>query len=142
MATIESFTKLGTQERLHRYFSVEFKIKKVNELDRNVTTVSEICREYQVSRASIYRWIYQYSRMRKRQERQIIETKSDTRKLIHLQEELKELERVVGQKQLKIEFLEKMIEIAEQEYGVNIKKKFSSKLSSGTGPTGKSTRTE
>ena len=41
MATIESFTKLSIQERIHRYFSVEFKMKKVNELDRNVTTVSQ-----------------------------------------------------------------------------------------------------
>lgn len=139
MATIETYTKLSVKERLHRYFSTDFKSKKVNEIDRNVATISEICREYQVSRASVYRWIYKYSRMRKRQERQVIETKSDTRKLIRLKEEVKELERIIGQKQLKIDFLEKMIELAEQEYEVDIKKKFSSKRSSGTGSTGKNT---
>lgn len=139
MATTETFNRLTKQERLHRYFSVDFKSKKVNELDRNLTTVSEICKEYQVTRATVYRWIYKFSRMRKRQERQVIERKSDTRKLLHFKEEVKELQRIVGEKQLKIDFLEKMIDLAEEEYGVDIKKKFFSKRSAGTGSTGKRT---
>ena len=34
-----------------------------------------------------------------------------------------DLERIVGQKQIVIDFQEKMIELAEQEYNVDIKKK-------------------
>jgi transposase-like protein len=142
MATVEAFEKLTLQERLHRYFSEDFKRKKVSELDRNITSISEICREYHVSRASIYRWLDKFSRMRKKQERQVIETKSDTRKLQYLREEVNELHRVVGEKQLKIDFLEKMIEIAEKEYGPDFKKKLSSKHSTGSGSKEKGTGTK
>jgi len=49
MATINECEKLTVQERLKRYFSEDFKRKKVGEIDRNLTTISEISREYQVS---------------------------------------------------------------------------------------------
>ncbi|EKO78685.1 hypothetical protein LEP1GSC068_2737 [Leptospira sp. Fiocruz LV3954] len=41
-----------------------------------------------------------------------------------MKSKIKELESVVGQKQMKIDFQEKMIELAEKEYCVDIKKKF------------------
>ena len=142
MATIEQYEKLTVRERMQRYFSEEIKKKKVNELDRNLTSIAEICREYQVSRTSVDRWINKYSRMRQKKQKQVVEAKSDTRKIGRLKDEVHELERIVGQKQLKIDFLEKIIEIAEQVYGVDIKKKLSSKLSSGTGTIVKNTDTK
>ncbi len=69
--------------------------------------------------------------MAKRQVKQVIEAKSDTKKIQLLQDKIKELERIIGQKQIMIEFQEKMIEIAETTYKVDIKKKLSSKHSSG-----------
>jgi len=124
----------------HRSFSEDFKKKKIRELERNVTSVSDICATYSVSRTSVYRWIYKYSSMAKKQVKQVIEAKSDTQKIKALEERIKELERIVGQKQLLLEFQDKMIEIAEADYGVDIKKKVGSKLSSGTTSTGKSTK--
>jgi hypothetical protein len=44
---------------------------------------------------------------------------------------------VVGQKQIQIEFLEKMIEIAEKELKIDIKKKSSTPQSAGSGKSGK-----
>lgn len=121
--------------QFHRYFSEDFKKKKIRELERNITSVADICNTYGVSRTSIYKWIYKYSAMAKKQIKQVVEAKSDTQKIKVLQERIKELERVVGQKQLLLEFKDKMIEIAEQTYGVDIKKKVGSKLSSGTTST-------
>jgi hypothetical protein len=71
--------------------------------------------------------------MAKKQVRQVVESKSDTKKIQFLESRIKELERIVGQKQILIEFQDKMMEIAEQTYEVDIKKKLGSKLSSGTG---------
>jgi len=124
----------------NRYFSDEFKKKKVKELENNLASISDICRTYSVSRTSVYRWIYKYSVMAKKQVKQVVEAKSDTKKIKALKDRIKELERVVGQKQLLLEFKDKMIEIAETTYGISIKKKVSSKLSSGTTSTGKSTK--
>jgi transposase-like protein len=129
-------------ERQNRYFSEEFKRQKVKDLERNLVTMPELCREYRVSRTSVYRWIYKYSINRKREERQIVERMSDTRKIKELQDRIKELERIVGQKQLLIDFKDKMIEIAEEMYQVDIKKKLSSPPSAGSGKTGSSTLTD
>lgn len=123
----------------NRHFSDDFKRNKVRDLERNLVTVVDICTTYSVSRTSVYRWIYKYSVMAKKQVKQVVEAKSDTQKIKALEERIKELERIVGQKQLLLEFKDKMIEIAEADYGVDIKKKVGSKLSSGTTSTNKIT---
>jgi len=121
-----------------RHFNDDFKKSKVRELEKRITTIPDICRTYAVSRTAVYKWIYKYSSMAKKQVKVVVEAKSDTQKIKALEERIKELERIVGQKQLLIEFKDKMIEIAEATYGVDIKKKVGSKLSSGTTSTGKS----
>jgi transposase len=122
-----------------RHFNDDFKRAKVRELEKRITTIPDICRTYAVSRAAVYKWIYKYSAMAKKQVKVVVEAKSDTRKIKALEERIKELERIVGQKQLLLEFKDKMIEIAEATYGVDIKKKVGSRLSSGTTSTGEST---
>lgn len=136
-----SFFNPEQRVRHSRYFSDEFKKKKVRELENNLASVSDICKTYSVSRTAVYKWIYKYSAMAKKQTRQVVESKSDTQKIKHLEQRIKELERVIGQKQLLIEFKDKMIEIAEDTYGVDIKKKLGSKLSSGTNSIDKNTPT-
>lgn len=138
MATPEKLLQIQ-RSKFCRYFSEEFKRQKVREIEKNLVNITEICREYEISRTSVYKWLYKYSKMIKKGERQIVERKSDTRKIQELRERIKELERAVGQKQMMIEFKDKMIELAEETYGVDIKKKLSSKLSSGTGPTAQNT---
>jgi transposase len=130
---------LEKKPNYQRYFSDDFKKKKVRELERNITSIPDICRTYAVSRAAVYKWIYKYSAMAKKQLKVVVEAKSDTQKIKALEDRIKELERIVGQKQLLLEFKDKMIEIAEATYGVDIKKKVGSRLSSGTTSTGKST---
>ena len=142
MANLSEYEKLTVKERRNRTFSEEFRRKKVNEIERCITSVSEVSREYQVSRTAIYAWMRQYSRMRKKQERLVLESLSDTRKIKALKEKVKELEQAVGQKQIQIDFFDKMIELAEEEYGIDIKKKCTSKPSGGSGRTGKGTGTK
>lgn len=126
----------------NRYFSEDFKIKRVRELENNLISISDICKTYHVSRTAVYRWIYKYSAMAKRGEKQVVESKSDTRKIQLLEERIKELERALGQKQMLLDIKDKMIEIAEQTYDIDIKKKLASKASSGSTTTGKSTDTK
>jgi transposase len=137
-------TKVGyfdweMKPKAQRSFNDDFKKKKVRELEKNITSISDICKTYAVSRSAVYKWIYKYSAMAKKQVKVVVEAKSDTQKIKALEERIKELERIVGQKQLLLEFKDKMIEIAENTYGVDIKKKVGSKLSSGTTTTGKNT---
>jgi len=126
----------------NKYFSTDFKKKRVRELENNLLSISDICKTYNVSRTSVYRWIYKYSSMAKKQVKQVIETKSDTKKIQLLEERIKELERALGQKQMLIDVKDKMIEIAEETYDIDIKKKLASKASSGSGTTGTNTDTK
>jgi hypothetical protein len=71
-----------------------------------------------------------------------VETDSDTREILALRKKVAELERLIGQKQILLEFKDKMIEIAEDMYGVDINKKLSTKPSSTSGATGKNTESK
>jgi transposase len=121
-----------------RNFSDSFKSKKVGEIESGMTKVSEIVKEYRVSYTSVYRWIQKYGTMKKKPPRLIVESESDTKKLLELKKRVAELERLVGQKQILIDFKDKMIELAEEHYNIDIKKNFSTLSSSDAGKKGKS----
>jgi len=59
--------------------------------------------------------------MKNKKERMIVETESDTRQLIALKKRISELEQIIGHKQILIDFQSKMIDLAEETYGVDIK---------------------
>ena len=138
MSISDSYNLLTAEERQNRYFSEEFKKQKVADIEKKLITIGQLCRQYQVSRTSVAKWLNKYSPMRKKRERMVHESDSDSYKIKQMQERIKELERAVGQKQLKIDFLEKMIEITEEDLKIDIKKKASTKLSTGSDRTKKS----
>jgi transposase len=113
-------------QRRRRHFSEELKRKVVKEIEEKRTTVTEICKAHEVSDVAVYRWIELYSHKEK-PTRTIVESKSETTKILALQKKIADLERLIGQKQVQIDFQEKMIEIAEETYQVDIKKKFGTK---------------
>lgn len=142
MAKPEDYRKLSRKERQNRYFSDEFKKKKVEEIERNITSVSEVSREYQVSNTAIYKWLYKYSPYRDKGAKQVVEPESDTRKINDLKNKVHELEQTVGQKQIMVDFLWQQLEEIEKHYGIEVKKNFSTQPSNGSGSTGKNTRTK
>ena len=129
--------KMTTAERRQRKFSDNFKILKVREIETGQTKVSEICSQYQVASKNVYLWIDKFGSMKNKKERLVVETDSDTRQLIEFKKRVSELERIIGQKQILIDFQDKMIELAEETYGVDIKKKFFSTPSNISGKTEK-----
>ena len=138
MAKLQDFSKEASN-RVNRYFSESFKRKKVREIEKNISTVREVCREYEVSTTAVYKWLDKYSLNRKRGVKQVVELMSDTRKLQDLKARIRELEQMLGQKQFEIEFKDKMIDIAEEMYDIDIKKKLGSKPLPGSGSTGNNT---
>lgn len=148
MATREQIKELNerkdsltTRERQNRTFSEDLKRRIVLELDKGLVKMSEVCREYQVRGNTVYKWIYKYSMTRKKGVRMVVEAESDTIKLKQLREQLREYEQLIGQKQIKIEFLEKLIELAGDEMGQDLKKKYGSRPSNGSGSNASSTPT-
>lgn len=132
--------ELTLEEKLRRRFSEEFKRKKVKAIMTNKTRISIVSKECGVSPSSIYKWIYKYGGKDMKKERLIVESKSSQSQVIELKERVALLEQMLGQKQILIDFQTKMIELAEEEYGIDIKKKFETKRSSTSENTGKNTR--
>ena len=141
MAKLEQLSQKAPP-RITRYFSEDFKKKKVSELDQRITTIAEICREYTVSAKAVYKWIYKYSLMRKKSIKMVVEAESDTAKIQALKQHISELEQLLGQKQFEVEFLEKQIQLASQQFGIDLKKKPSGKLSPGSVNIGDNTATK
>lgn len=131
---------LTLEERKRRHFSESFKRKKVQEVESGQSKIADICRQYDIVRGTVYKWLNNYGNMKSKHERLIVETDSDTKQILTLKARVAELERVVGQKQIVIDFTEKMIDLAEEEYGVDIKKKYDPKPSSTSTRTEKNTR--
>lgn len=122
--------KLAIKQR--RIFSEEFKKKKVKELIEKRITVGEMSKYYEVSPVSIYKWIYKYSPYYKQKSILVVQMESEEHKTQYFIQRVAELERIVGQKQLELDFLNKLLEIGSKEMGFDLKKNFSAKASNGT----------
>jgi transposase-like protein len=140
MARREQFS-MTLAERRKRTFSESFKRDKVREIELGLLRISEVCKQYSVSHTAVYQWFRKFGIQRQTSERTIIETMSDTRALIEMKARLAELERIVGQKQIEIDFYKKMIDLAQEHYGIEIKKNYSTQLCGSSGSTGNKTDT-
>ncbi|PWD99975.1 transposase [Marinilabilia rubra] len=125
------------QFRPSRYFSEDFKKQKVHEIVTKKATVREISNLYEIRTPIIYRWIHKYSSDHPKQTKIVVEMESESQKALFYKEKVAELERLVGQKQIQLDFMEKLIELASEELDMDLKKNFSSKLLNGSGNTSK-----
>jgi transposase len=121
-----------------RVFSEDFKKTCIKEYETGQFTVLELSKLYQIQPVIIYRWIHKYSTYNKRRIKVVEMADSSKQKVKELQKRVADLERIVGQKQLNIDFLEKMIEIAKDHFGIDIKKNFDTPPSAGSEKTSKS----
>ena len=129
-------TNLRTIQK-HRRFSEEFKHSIVKEFESGHYSVLQLEKLYSISKSLIYHWIYKYSTFNDKSVRIIEMKESSTNKIKELEKKIKELERAVGQKQLYIDYMEKMMELAKDDLGIDIKKNFDTPQSTGSGKTKK-----
>jgi transposase-like protein len=116
-----------------RIFSKELKKEIVGRIEQGTVRIRQVSREYQVSPSAIYNWIDKYSRSLRKGEILVVQKDSEEQKNMELLKRIAELERIVGQKQMEVDFLNKIIELGSEEVKLDIKKKFGGKLSNGSG---------
>jgi transposase-like protein len=125
------------QIRKHRKFSEDFKKELVSTFEKGEFSIVQLEKLYGIGNATIYNWVYKYSNFNEKGFR-IVEMKdSNQTKLKELTNKVKQLERMVGQKQMAIEYLEKMIELAKTELNIDLKKNYNLSQSNGSNPTKK-----
>jgi transposase-like protein len=111
------------EEKQRRTFSEAFKREKVKEIESKKITVIQLSRTYNVSSAAIYMWIKLYGSLKNKKERMVIEKECESKKTAFLLLKVKELEQLIGQKQVEIEYLKKIISKESEQSGIDIKKK-------------------
>jgi transposase len=121
------------KDRQKRTFSEEVKKKAVRDIENSKATIAQVCREYKVSSASVYKWLNKYSGYLQKGAKLVVELNSEGYRSKELERHVKELEAALGRKQMEIDFLEKSIEEANQEMAIDIKKKLFTRSSTGSG---------
>jgi len=111
-------------------YSEELRRHIVKQIEAGKLTVLEAQREYEIGcYQSIYNWLYKYSRSLKKGTVLVVQKESEERKNQDLRKANKELEAALGRKQMEIDALYKLIEIASKELDVDLKKSFGDKPS-------------
>lgn len=108
------------------------KLLKDNEYEKFSDSVEKI---YDISSPTIYSWIHKAHYNKK--SIQVVEMKdSQAEKIKQMRARIEELEQVLGQKQMNIDYLEKIIDLAKEQLHIDIKKN-SNKPSGDSKTTGK-----
>lgn len=111
------------EKKRTRHFSEAFKKEKVKMIEEKQMTVLQLSRIYNVTCAAIYKWIGKYSTIISKGEIYVLQKESEGVKTLKLLGLVSELERTIGQKQLQIDYLEKILELGSEDVGFDIKKK-------------------
>ena len=126
LSLVENFTKFRIMKRTNetrRTFSTSFKKEKVSLLDDGKITVRELSEIYEVSPTAIYKWLGKYSKIDK-QERVVVEKKSEARKNIELLHKIRDMEQALGKKQLELDYYKEVLETLKEQEGEDVEKKY------------------
>jgi transposase-like protein len=134
------FTKTQSVERRRkeiRYFSEEARRAIVNEIDEGNISKAEASRKYAVSQTAIYNWIQAYSPHYRVPLVKVVEHESDSQRNKKLEAELAQVYETLGRVQTEHMLLEKVVKLASDELGIDLKKNFASKPLSLSGTIAK-----
>lgn len=116
-----------------RRYSTEFKKQIVADFESGEYSVPQLEKLHGVGNPTIYSWIHKFSTFNKKGFRIVEMEGSSQKKMKDLENRIKELEATVGRKQIQVEYLEKMIDLAKSELDIDIKKNFNTPQSTGSG---------
>lgn len=119
------------QLKKSRIYSEEFKRELVKDFESGRFSVLQLEKLHGVNNASIYGWIHKFSTFNEKGSRVVEMKNSSLAKLKQLETRVKELECVIGRKQITIDYLEKVITVANDELNIDIKKNSNTPQSTG-----------
>ncbi len=100
---MDSIPKKGEtrfKPRQLRTFSVELKKKLVEQIELRKLKVRDVVSLYKTSETSVYKWLEEYSTLKRTGTKMVVESESHETKVDKLLDRIAELERNVGRKQL------------------------------------------
>jgi transposase-like protein len=109
-----------------RIFSVALKKEKVKLIYEGKITVKQVSELYDVSKSAVYIWIKKYSTI-PRDERVVVEKKSEAQKTQELYTQVRELEQALGRKQMELDYYKEIVKLVSESEGVDVEKKLKPK---------------
>lgn len=121
--------KYDEDVKVSRNYSVAFKMKVVEEVENGLISIEAARKLYRIpGNATISDWVKKYG-MNERIGRTVnIMTKDEELELIRLRKEVKRLERALDDSQLRAIAWESLVEVADEEYHLDLKKNFGPKV--------------
>lgn len=110
-------------ERIRRNFDLSLKLELVKQIERGKLRVSDVSKIYKVSPTAVYKWLRKYSDIYKKSTRVIVESKSLSKKNKELALRIADLEAALGRKQMRIDYLERVVTNTSKRFGEDIEKK-------------------
>lgn len=123
--------KVRSQDR--RIFSQEVKKQTVRDIEKGLCSVKQASLELGVSSVAIYKWIDRYSRYLQKNRVMVVEDQSESYRSKELEKKLREAEAMIGRKQMEIDLLNKIIDLANEQYRTDLKKSLPGPLWNGSG---------
>ncbi len=118
---------MDSKDRVTKHYSLAFKQKVISEIESGKLTKNGARRLYGIGGGSmIQQWIKKFGKLHLLNKVVRIELKDEISKLKQLEKEKKDLESALAQAQLRLITYESIIEIAEEELGIDIKKNIKS----------------
>jgi len=121
-------------QRERRYFSEAARKAIVKEIDEGLSK-AEASRKYEVSQSAIFKWIVKYSTRYQSLLVKVVEHASDSNKVKKLETELQQAYAMLGRAKAESMLLQTIIDIADEELGTDLKKKFDAQPSQVTSST-------
>jgi transposase-like protein len=119
----------GNRNRQSRYFSEDARRQIVKEIEDGLYSKSEASRVYNVSHASIYNWLHKYSLKFEKQMIMVVELESESVKRKKLEQQINDLQKLVGHQAAENYFYEQLIDFMSEHYEFDFKKNINTKSS-------------
>lgn len=113
---------MTVEERFRRRFTPEFRKKQVELIVKGELSVRDVAQLYEVKAASVKRWLYQYHPNYKPTPI-IISDGSEYHRVKELEKEVEKLNAIIGKQQVELIYNRALIQQAELDLGVDLKKK-------------------
>ena len=109
---------------VNKRYSAAFKQKVVSEIENGKFSVGEAHRVYEIGGGTtIYNWLRRYGKGHLINKTVVVKMKNESDRIKQLEKEKRELETALAKTQVRVVVLESVIDAAEQELKIDIKKK-------------------
>lgn len=121
-----------TSLKQRRIFSEEVRKEVVRDIEKGKCSVLQASRELQVSYQTVYLWLYKYSVHLQKERIIVVQNKSEEYRTKELEKRIAELEAALGRKQMEVDLLNKVLDLASKDLKIDLKKNLSGKPFNGS----------